>query len=85
MDQLKNLTPKQIESILVRQKYLEDEILGKDIDTREYILEYHGGQAKFYKKWLWDWLSLGSYASDEPEQPGEVLELNMEGETNGNN
>jgi hypothetical protein len=74
----KDLTPKQIELIQARQKYLEEEILGSDPEGKEYILESQGSMEAFYKKNLWDYLNLSEFCDSEPR--GEVLGVFEEGD-----
>jgi hypothetical protein len=50
-----DLTQKQIELIVARQVWLEEEILG---DDAEYIYYCNGGQEAFYEKYLWKVLGL---------------------------
>jgi hypothetical protein len=62
-----NLSPEQVQQIISRQRYLEQEILGSDLEGSSFVLETQGGIRLFYKKHLWEFLGLGEFA-DENER-----------------
>jgi len=50
------LTEKEMERLLERQMWLQENVLGNAWDSQDYIFKSQGGYDNFYKKWLWEYV-----------------------------
>jgi hypothetical protein len=74
MKNINELSQKEFVEVMARQRYLDEEVLGNQLESKQYILWTWGGVYRFYYRNLWDYLILGDYAQEEPKEEVWVVE-----------